>query len=125
MFISEPKPLTNAEKQELIKLWGNDGKRKAFLDSYQSWGVWFTQPEMDLTFYKYDLPGGTRLIVMEYMREPYYGEPGYKSGASVTAKKFYVQTGKHFEPSAVNGYRIYDRLKDLKIEMQKELKRDA
>ena len=108
--------------QELLMLWANDQKRREFVQNYNAWGVWFTQPELDLTFYKYDLPGGGRLIAMEYPREPYASEKHNGSGEAVTNHKFYLQHGKYFNPSAASDYEIADRLKDLKVNLSKEQK---
>ncbi len=60
--------------QEYIKHFSNDEKRKAFIADHRSWGVWFTQPELGLTYYKHDLPDGARIVVEEYFRAPYSGE---------------------------------------------------
>ena len=50
--------------QELLELWANDTTRREFIKDYKAWGVWFIQPELDLTYYKYDLPSGGRIIVL-------------------------------------------------------------
>jgi hypothetical protein len=42
--------------QELVRLWANAEKRKAFLADYTKWGVWLTIPEIELTYYQYELP---------------------------------------------------------------------
>lgn len=108
--------------QELLKLWSNDQKRREFVQNYSVWGVWFTQPELELTFYKYDLPGGGRVIAMEYPREPYYNETPDRNGDAVTGRKFYLQCGKYFNPSAVSESVIAGRLKEIKETLNKEQK---
>ena len=35
-------------KQELVKLWANDQKRKSFINDYKVWGIWFSQPQLNL-----------------------------------------------------------------------------
>jgi hypothetical protein len=52
--------------EQIVKLWKNDSTRKAWLDAYSDWGVWLETPELGLTYYKYDLPDGIRIIVCEY-----------------------------------------------------------
>lgn len=111
--------------QEHVKLWSNDEKRWAFVQDFKVWGVWFIQPELGLTFYKYDLPDDSRIIAMEYQREPYYGEKPDGNGETVTASKRYLQCGKYFIPSPTNDYRIADHLKDIKARLMKELKDNA
>ena len=108
--------------QELLTLWANDTKRREFVKNYKVWDVWFTQPELDLTFYKYEIPGGGRLIAMEYPREPYTSEKHNGSDESVICEKFYLQTGKYFSPYSVSESVIAERLKDIKGTLNKEQK---
>ena len=108
-------------KRELIKLWSNDQKRKAFIQDYKTWGLWFTQPELDLTFYKYDFPDGSRLIAIEYLREPHQYEKTDGS-ETVICNKYCLQRGAYFTPSAACGYEMTDHLKTLKEKLIKELK---
>jgi hypothetical protein len=108
--------------EELLKLWTNDTARREFINNFKVWGVWFTQPELDLTFYKYDLPGGGKIIAMEYLREPYSSERRDGSDESVTRYKLYLQQGEHFEPSASSDGFIAERLKELKSNLAKEQK---
>ena len=108
--------------QELLSLWANDTKRREFVKNYKVWGLWFAQPELGLTFYKYDLPGGGRLIAMEYLREPYPGERYNGSAEPVLCEKFYLQRRKYFHPSAVSEHEIAERLKDLKATLNAEQK---
>ena len=133
--------------QELIKMWSNDQKRRAFIASYKAWGLWFSQPELGLSYYKYDLPeGGGRIIAMEYFRAPYplermeqYARPSNggntrtsnsaidsaisttKKNDAVLCKVFYLQTGDYFSPSAVSDSVIAEHLKQLKGKLTKEL----
>jgi hypothetical protein len=111
--------------QELIKLWSNDRKRKAFVEDYKSWGIWFSQPELDLTFYKYNLPDGSKLIVMEYKREPHYGEKENENGEPMTDIKFYLHRDTYFRPHPVSGHVMYEHLMTLKGKLMKELKANA
>jgi len=108
-------------KQELVKLWANNEKRRAFVNDYKSWGLWLSQPELDLTYYKYDLPGGGRIIVMEHLRAPYPSERPAGNSKAVVCKTFYLQTGNYFSPSAVSDYTIAEHLKDIKAKLAKEI----
>ena len=106
--------------QELVKLWTNDQKRKSFINDYKAWGVWITQPELDLTYYKYDLPGGGRIIAMEYLRSLFPSEKPAGNNKAVVCKSLYLQTGDYFNPSAVSDYTIAEHLKNLKAKLLKE-----
>jgi hypothetical protein len=109
-------------KQELIKLWSNDQKRKEFIRSFKEWGVWLTLPELDLTFYKFDLPDGVRLIAMEHLRRDYNYKMLDKEATYVTGYKLYVQSGAHFCPNQSSEYVVADELKIQKEKLIKELK---
>jgi hypothetical protein len=52
--------------EQIVELWKNDSIRRAWLDAYRDWGVWFQTPELGLTYYKYDLPDRRRIIVCEH-----------------------------------------------------------
>jgi hypothetical protein len=105
--------------QELVKLWANADKRSAFLKSYKNWGCWLTVPELGLTYYRYDLPNNARILVMEYQRlNPY---PINGEGKIQTLSVYYLWEGEHFVPSPASEYQITNRLKELKMELQKEL----
>jgi hypothetical protein len=121
--------------QELVKLWANDQKRKAFINDYKSWGVWLTQPELDLTYYKYDLPGcmgeqdakhptspgGSRIIVMENLRSPYSSEKKKDDNTPIVCISFYLQTGDYFNPSKSSDSYIAEHLKEIKAKLAKGL----
>ena len=59
----------------------NKQERENFINNYQSWGVWKEVPELNLKFYRYELPTGAVIIVTEYMTyvSKYIGgESGYE-----------------------------------------------
>lgn len=106
---------------ELINLWANDAKRREFVNSYKSWGEWFKVPQLDLTFYKYELPDGSKIIVMEYLQKNYYvhdGEPEYHTG-----HVFFLQKYEHFMPEHVSDSLIAGHLMTLKQQYQDEQKK--
>lgn len=106
--------------QELMRLWANTEKRKGFLANYKEWGVWLTVSELGLTYYKYELPKGGRILAMEYKRQNPY--PLKDEGQLQTITIYYLWDGEHFIPSPAGEYYIADRLKNLKMELQKELR---
>ena len=44
----------------------NIDQRKAWLAQYKKWGLWYYDGHIDVNYYKYDFPDGSRLIVTEY-----------------------------------------------------------
>lgn len=53
------------EQPELPKLKNND-QRRAFLESYRSWPVWFDVPQAEETYYRYILPDSSAIVICEY-----------------------------------------------------------
>lgn len=106
-------------KRELIQLWANTDKRREFLQNHRGWGVWITTPELGLTYYRYELPDGGRILAMEYQRENPYTLSGEESLQTVTT--YFLWDGEHFTPHSASEYTIIDRLKNLKAVLQKEL----
>ena len=44
----------------------NKVEREQFLENYKSWELWKEVPELELKFYRYELPNGTVIIATEY-----------------------------------------------------------
>jgi len=107
------------ESKDLIRAWSNDAKRQAFLLAYQAWGVWIRTLELELTYYRYELPAGTMIIAVEHYRRVYAGyNQGYTWEPSVT---YYLQkTGEPFDPtSRMSISAVAASLMEAKIALQK------
>jgi hypothetical protein len=109
--------------QELVLLWANTDKRKAFLANYKNWGSWLTVQELGLTYYRYDLPKGEKILVMEYQRRNPYPIANEESLQTVVV--YYLWDGAFFIPNPAGEYFITDKLKNLKVEMQKDIRAKA
>jgi hypothetical protein len=48
------------------EMWGNDRKRREWLNNYSDWGAWFKTPELKLIYYKFELPDGSAIIACEH-----------------------------------------------------------
>jgi hypothetical protein len=107
------------EKKELVKLWSNTDKRREFLKNYKVWGIWLTVEELGLTYYKYELPNGARILAMEYQRRNPYPLSG--EGEVQTLTNYYLWEDEYFSPSSASEYAIVDLLKKLKGQLQTEL----
>lgn len=44
----------------------NNDQRKEFLKGFHDWAVWFMVPEADETYYRYNLPDGSSIVICEY-----------------------------------------------------------
>ena len=110
------------ENNNLIKLWGNNEKRQAFLEAYKDFGEWFRVPELDLVFYRYTLPSGDIIIAMEHKQITYHSSSkgDWKSGV-----RYYLQ-GKNepFTPYSNRSlWNVADLLKDAKVKLQQKSKK--
>lgn len=54
------------DQPELPKFKNND-QRKEWLRNYKDWGLWYTDRNIDVNYYKYDFADGSRLVVAEYL----------------------------------------------------------
>lgn len=61
--------------QQELPLMKNNNQRKEWLENYKDWGLWYRDEHIDVNYYKYDFPDGSRLIVEEYpQREIYWSK---------------------------------------------------
>lgn len=58
-------PPKEPEQPELPRL-KNDDQRKEWLRNYKAWGLWYTDKNINVNYYKYDFADGSRLVVAEY-----------------------------------------------------------
>ena len=60
---------TEEEKEVLqpeLPVLKNNDQRKEWLAKYKEWGMWYRDENIDVNYYKYDFPDGSRLVVAEY-----------------------------------------------------------
>lgn len=55
------------EREDNKMILKNKQERENFINNYKAWGVWKEVPELNLKFYRYELPTGAVIIVTEYM----------------------------------------------------------
>ena len=63
--IEEQKRKAEELRQDFPVLRNND-QRKEFLKGFHDWAVWFTVPEANETYYRYNLPDGSSIVICEY-----------------------------------------------------------
>ena len=80
---------------------------------YKDWGVFAKTAELGLTYYKYDLPDGSKLFVMEYMQKNYFPAKGDDEWEIGTRK--YIQKYEHFMPDEVSDYEVENHLTENKL----------
>ncbi len=84
------------EQPELPVLRNND-RRKEWLDTFHDWPVWFEVPEAGETYYRYDLPDGSSLVICEYhlwleWKEKWSNE----NPDSVGTREYLLKPGYHY-----------------------------
>lgn len=65
--IEEQKRKAEELKPDFPVLRNND-QRKEFLKGFHGWAVWFTVPEANEIYYRYNLPDGSSIVICEYKR---------------------------------------------------------
>ena len=102
------------EQPELPKLRNND-QRKAFLNNYREWPVWFRVNEASEVYYRYDLPDGSSIVICEYRqwiswKEKYTDE----NPDSIGIREYLLKQGYHYlEDCKTNTSFLVDHLKNI------------
>ena len=102
------------KQPELPKLRNND-QRKAFLDNYREWPVWFRVNEATEVYYRYDLPDGSSIVICEYhyylaWLEKHMGEDPNRTGT----REYLLKPGYHYlEDCKTNTTTLVEHLKNI------------
>ena len=89
------------EQPSLPKMKNND-QRKEWLKDYRSWGIWYKDEHIGVTYYRYQFGNGADLIVEEYENESEY------TGTYISSY-FHLVGGP--EPPRKNGIQKWNRNK--------------
>ncbi len=120
-IFDEEKQATEKPVQPELPILRNNDQRKEWAENYKAWGEWYYDEHIDCHYYKYDFPGGDRLIVEEYQgmirywnRNEKYDQAHYhlclKQKTSQWIKTPYEQ---RYEHSTTSMTEIVDYLKDI------------
>ena len=102
--VEEPK----AQQPELPKL-KNMEQREQFLKNYQTWPVWCKNELTEETFYRYELPDGSAVVVKEY---PTWNE--WRKVDSIQTRYYLVKQGlHHFADAETNMTTLKDHMKEV------------
>lgn len=102
------------EQPELPKLRNNE-QRKAFLDNYQTWPIWFEVPQASEVYHRFDLPDGSSIVICEYhmwlsWKERYSGEDPHSTGT----REYLLKPGYHYlHDCRTNTTTLVDHLKNM------------
>ena len=92
----------------------NMEQREEFVLAYRSWPIWTSNLLTEETYYRFDLPDGSAIVVREY---PYtsYWRKGEERGIDLFLIK---QDHKHFRDAVSNMTSIKEHLKDIRKDNQ-------
>jgi len=54
------------ESHEPLPVLKNNNQREQWISEYKAWGIWYTDQNIGVTYYKYDFENGDRLVAAEY-----------------------------------------------------------
>lgn len=107
----EPEEPTQPE----LPVMRNNDQRKAFLDSYQTWPIWFEVPEASEVYYRYNLPDGTSIVIREYhmwldWKEKYSDQDPHNIGT----REYLLKPGYHYLYDCLtNRTALVEKLKEV------------
>lgn len=101
-----------------LPLLKNNDQRKAFIENYREWPVWLEVPETQETYYRYDFPDGSSIVVKEYKRwkewfanNKYYSD---KTPDSFDNTYYLLKPGYHyFHDCQSNATALIEHLKEM------------
>ena len=98
------------KQPELPKLRNND-QRKAFLNNYREWPVWFRVNEASEVYYRYDLPDGSSIVICEYhFYLPWLSKDQDRTGT----REYLLKPGYHYlEDCKTNTTTLVEHLKNI------------
>lgn len=98
------------EQPELPELRNND-QRKAWLNTYSAWPVWFEVPEANEVYYRYDLPDGSSLVICEYR----YWIKWLENPERIGTREYILTSGYHYlEDCKSNRSAMVEHLKGIR-----------
>lgn len=65
-YINDLDTVMNPPKEPELPKFKNNDQRKEWLRNYKAWGLWYTDKNINVNYYKYDFADGSRLVVAEY-----------------------------------------------------------
>ena len=100
----------NRKQPELPKL-RNNNQRKAFLNNYREWPVWFRVNEASEVYYRYDLPDGSSIVICEYhFYLPWLSKDQDRTGT----REYLLKPGYHYlEDCKTNTTTLVEHLKNI------------
>ena len=108
--------------QTELPLMRNNDQRKAFLDAYESWPVWFGVSQASEVYYRYDLPDGSSIVICRYRYWAEWKEKYSDENPDCTATREYLlKPGYHYlDDCKTNRSALVEYLKNIQKKAGKE-----
>lgn len=106
------------EEDNSVIRFKNDNERKQWLKNYKKWPVWFAVPEASETYYRYDLPDGSSIVICEYYMYIQWKE-NYEDmdPETIITRNYLLKPGYHYlNDCHVCETVLIDHLRTLKTE---------
>lgn len=93
----------------------NNVQREEFIENYNTWPIWFKVPEASETYYRYNLPDGSSIVICEYKqyvewKERYVDE----NPETVYTREYLLKPGYHYlNDCCTNTTTLIERLKEV------------
>lgn len=112
----------NGAGQPPFPAMSNNDQRRAFLDSYTDWPVWFKVQQADEVYYRYDLPDGSSIVICRYRYWADWMEKYSDENPDCTATREYLlKPGYHYlHDCRTNRSALVEHLKDIQKKAGKE-----
>lgn len=106
----EPEP---PEPPELPQLKNND-QRKKFLETYETWPIWFEVPQASEVYHRFDLPDGSSIVVCEYHHYCEWKKRYGENPETTYHKEYLLRPGyKYLHDCEANQTALVEHLKNL------------
>lgn len=113
------KAKTEASKPDFPVLSNND-KRKEFLKEFYEWPIWFEVPEKNETYYRYNLPDGSSIVICEYKTYLEWKKHYKENPHSKRTELYLLKQGYHYlNDCKVSEGVIVDHLRNVQKGLRK------
>lgn len=99
----------------------NNNQRKEFLKDFHEWPVWFEVPEADKTYYRYNLPDGSSIVICEYKMWLEWKERYTDENPNSVGTELYLLKPEHryLHDCKTNESAVVEHLKNVQKGMKK------
>lgn len=98
----------------------NNDRRKDFLKEFHEWPVWFEVPEADETYYRYNLPDGSSIVICEYKTYQEWKEYYNENPNTLRTELYLLKPAYHYlHDCKTNESAIVEHLKNVQKGLRK------